>query len=51
MLKRLKMLSTEAGQYQSMLKQWSELSRKIEEQKRVLEDLELQAEKKSGLFT
>lgn len=51
LLKRLKMLSTEAGQYQSMLKQWSELSRKIEEQKRVLEDLELQAEKKSGLFT
>ncbi|MCU0605913.1 MAG: hypothetical protein MUF78_00465 [Candidatus Edwardsbacteria bacterium] len=51
LLKRLKMLSTEAGQYQSMLKQWSELSRKIEEQKRVLEDLELQAEKKSGLFS
>lgn len=51
LLKRLKMLSTEAGQYQSMLKQWSELSRKIEEQKRVLEDLELQTEKKSGLFS
>ncbi len=51
LLKRLKMLSTEAAQYQNMVKQRSELSRKIEEQKRVLEDLELQAEKKSGLFT
>jgi chromosome segregation protein len=50
-LKRLKMLSAEAAEYQARSKELNELTRKIEDQKRVLEDIELQAEKKSGLFT
>jgi chromosome segregation ATPase len=50
-LKRLKMLSTEAAEYQARSKELNQLTRKIEDQKRVLEDLDLQAEKKSGLFT
>ncbi len=51
LLKRFQMLSQEVTEMETMKKESRELYRKIEEQKRILEDLELQRDKKSGLFT
>ena len=51
LLKRFQMLSMEMSEMENLKKESRELSRKIDEQKRILEDLELQIDKKSGLFT
>lgn len=51
LLKRFQMLSLEMSEMENMKKESRELSRKIDEQKRILEDLELQIDKKSGLFS
>jgi len=38
------------AEYEDKVRKSSELSRRIDEQKRILEDLDMEIEKKSGLF-